>query len=105
MADLSSRACDSTLTPADVAGGTFTLADVGSVGGTGFTPIIEGPQVAILGIARPQSRLIERLGTVITRQMLPLALSYDHRVIDGTAAARFLAWLGGVVADLRRAAL
>ena len=102
---LAVRARDNRLEPADLAGGTFTINCLGDAGGTGFTPIPHAPAVAILGVTRSQSRLVERDGQVVTRRMLPLSLSYDHRVIDGTAAARFTACLAAMLADLRRASL
>jgi pyruvate dehydrogenase E2 component (dihydrolipoamide acetyltransferase) len=86
-------------------GGSFTVASLADAGGTGFTPILHAPAVAILGVTRPQPRLVERGGQVVTRLMLPLSLSYDHRLIDSTTAARFVACLAAVLGDLRRASL
>ena len=102
---LTARARDNRLDPADMQGGSFTVASLADAGGTGFTPILHAPAVAILGVTRPQPRLVERGGQVVTRLMLPLSLSYDHRLIDSTTAARFVACLAAVLGDLRRASL
>ena len=72
-----------------MAGGTFTITNLGGIGGTGFTPIVNWPEVAILGLSRSRPEPVVRGGQVVPRLMLPLSLSYDHRVIDGAAAARF----------------
>jgi pyruvate dehydrogenase E2 component (dihydrolipoamide acetyltransferase) len=74
---------------ADMQGGTFTITNLGGIGGTGFTPIVNWPEVAILGMSRSRLEPVVRDGQVVPRLMLPLSLSYDHRVIDGAAAARF----------------
>jgi pyruvate dehydrogenase E2 component (dihydrolipoamide acetyltransferase) len=74
---------------ADMTGGTFTISNLGGIGGTGFSPIVNWPQVAILGMSRSTLRPVVRDRQVMPRLMLPLSLSYDHRVIDGAAAARF----------------
>ena len=74
---------------ADMTGGTFTITNLGGIGGTGFTPIVNWPEVAILGMSRSRWQPVVRSGQVVTRLLLPLSLSYDHRVIDGAAAARF----------------
>jgi pyruvate dehydrogenase E2 component (dihydrolipoamide acetyltransferase) len=79
---------------ADMTGGTFTISNLGGIGGTGFSPIVNWPQVAILGMSRSTLRPVVRDGQVVPRLMLPLSLSYDHRVIDGAAAARFTRRLG-----------
>ena len=70
-------------------GGTFTITNLGGIGGTGFTPIVNWPEVAILGLSRSRLEPVVRDGEIVPRLMLPLSLSYDHRVIDGAAAARF----------------
>jgi pyruvate dehydrogenase E2 component (dihydrolipoamide acetyltransferase) len=105
LATLTARARDNRLEPADLAGATFTVASLGDGGGTGFTPIIPGPAVAILGITRSHPRLVERKGHVATRLMLPLSLSYHHGVIDSTAAACFTACVASLLGDLRRVSL
>jgi pyruvate dehydrogenase E2 component (dihydrolipoamide acetyltransferase) len=105
LGDLSVRARDKRLEPADIQGGSFTLSSLGAIGGTGFTPIINSPEVATLGVTRSKPGLVEKDGQVVTRIMLPLSLSYDPRVIDGVGAARFTDCLATVLGDLRRATL
>jgi pyruvate dehydrogenase E2 component (dihydrolipoamide acetyltransferase) len=83
-------------------GGTFTISSLGGIGGTSFTPIINAPEVAILGATRSATRPVWNGSEFVPRLMLPLSLSYDHRVIDGAAAARFVTHLAGVLSDLRR---
>jgi pyruvate dehydrogenase E2 component (dihydrolipoamide acetyltransferase) len=89
LAAVASRARDGKLEPAEMKGGTFTITNLGGIGGTGFSPIVNWPEVAILGLSRSCSEPAFRDGQVVPRLMLPLSLSYDHRVIDGAAAARF----------------
>ena len=86
-------------------GGTFTISSLGGIGGTAFTPIVNAPEVAILGVSRSAMRPVWDGTQFVPRLMLPLSLSYDHRVIDGAAAARFTAYLAGVLTDLRRVLL
>jgi pyruvate dehydrogenase E2 component (dihydrolipoamide acetyltransferase) len=107
LAELSSKARDRKLGPAEMAGGTFTISSLGGIGGTSFTPIINAPEVAILGVTRSAIKPAwdEAKGEFVPRLMVPLSLSYDHRVIDGASAARFMAHLVKVVSDLRRALL
>jgi pyruvate dehydrogenase E2 component (dihydrolipoyllysine-residue acetyltransferase) len=88
-----------------MAGGTFTISSLGGIGGTSFTPIINAPEVAILGATRAVMRPVWDGGQFVPRLMLPLSLSYDHRVIDGANAARFVVHLRDVLSDLRRALL
>jgi pyruvate dehydrogenase E2 component (dihydrolipoamide acetyltransferase) len=83
-------------------GGTFTISSLGGIGGTAFTPIINAPEVAILGVSRAAMRPQWDGSAFKPRLMLPLSLSYDHRVIDGAAGARFTAFLATVLADQRR---
>ncbi len=90
---------------ADIQGGCFTVSSLGGIGGTAFTPIINAPEVAILGLSRLAHKPVWRDGAFVPRLMLPLSLAYDHRVIDGALAARFVAYLGGVLSDMRRALL
>jgi pyruvate dehydrogenase E2 component (dihydrolipoamide acetyltransferase) len=104
-AELARKARDGKLSPADMQGGTFTISSLGGIGGTYFTPIINAPEVAILGVCRAATRAVWNDGAFVPRLMLPLSLSYDHRVIDGAAAARFTAYLGVALADLRRTLL
>jgi pyruvate dehydrogenase E2 component (dihydrolipoamide acetyltransferase) len=82
-------------------GGTFTISSLGGIGGTAFTPIINAPEVAILGVSRSGMKPVFRDGTFVPRLILPLSLSYDHRVIDGAAAARFTTFLAQTLADAR----
>jgi len=105
MAELSAKAREGKLGPADMQGGSFSISSLGGIGGTYFTPIINAPEVAILGVSRAQTRPVWNGVVFEPRLMLPLSLSYDHRVVDGAAAARFTAYLGGLLADLRRATL
>ena len=105
LTELSGRARDGKLSPADISGATFTISSLGGIGGTSFTPIINAPEVAILGATRSQVKPIWNGSEFVPRLMVPLSLSYDHRVIDGAAAARFMVYLIGVLSDLRRALL
>ena len=102
MGDLAKKARDGKLGPADMTGGCFSISSLGGIGGTAFTPIINAPEVAILGVSKTQTKPVWDGKAFVPKQMLPLSLSYDHRVIDGAAAARFTAYLGQVMADFRR---
>jgi pyruvate dehydrogenase E2 component (dihydrolipoamide acetyltransferase) len=104
-AELAAKARDGKLGPAEMSGGTFTISSLGGIGGTAFTPIINAPEVAILGVSRTATRPVWDGSAFVPRLMLPLSLSYDHRVIDGAAAARFTVALGSLLADLRRTLL
>lgn len=104
-ASLAAKARDGKLGPADMQGGCFTISSLGGIGGTKFTPIVNAPEVAILGVSRADMRPVWDGKAFQPRLVLPLSLSYDHRVIDGAAAARFAAHLAKVLADLRRALL
>ncbi|MCC6714557.1 MAG: 2-oxo acid dehydrogenase subunit E2 [Gammaproteobacteria bacterium] len=99
---VSEKARAGKIAPADLQGGCFTISSLGGVGGTAFTPIVNAPEVAILGVARAAMRPVYRGGEFVPRLMLPFALSYDHRVIDGVAGARFTQFLGTVLADIRQ---
>jgi len=105
LGELSSRARDGRLTAADLQGGTFTISSLGGIGGTAFTPIVNAPEVAILGVVRSKMAPVWNGEEFVPRLMLPLCLSYDHRVIDGALAARFTAHLGHLVEDVRRLVL
>ncbi len=105
LAELSARARDGKLGPADMSGSTFTISSLGGIGGTSFTPIVNAPEVAILGVTRATTKPVWNGEQFVPRLMLPLSLSYDHRAIDGAAAARFVAYLARVLGDLRRALL
>jgi pyruvate dehydrogenase E2 component (dihydrolipoamide acetyltransferase) len=86
-------------------GGCFSISSLGGIGGTNFTPIINAPEVAILGLSRGATKPVWDGKQFVPRLILPLSLSYDHRVIDGAAAARFNAYLGAILADFRRVIL
>ncbi len=105
LADVSQRARNKKLRGADLEGGCFTISSLGGIGGTAFTPIINAPEVAILGLSKSQMKPVYQNGTFVPRLMLPLSLSYDHRVIDGAQGARFIVHLGNALADLRRVLL
>jgi pyruvate dehydrogenase E2 component (dihydrolipoamide acetyltransferase) len=105
MADLSKKARDGKMGPADMTGGCFSISSLGGIGGTAFTPIINAPEVAILGVSKSQTKPVWDGKAFQPRLMLPLSLSYDHRVIDGAQAARFTAYLTQVLADMRRVLL
>jgi len=93
ITDLATRTRDKRVTPDELDGGNFTISNLGGIGGTAFTPIVYAPQVAILGVARTQKELRLTDGVPQERLMLPLALSYDHRVIDGAEGAHFVRWI------------
>ena len=99
------RARDGKLSPTDMRGGCFTISSLGGIGGTQFTPIVNAPEVAILGVARSRMQPVYQDGEFVPRLMLPLALSYDHRVIDGAQGARFTSYLSKVISDIRRVLL
>jgi pyruvate dehydrogenase E2 component (dihydrolipoamide acetyltransferase) len=105
LTELSGKARAGKLAPGDISGGTFTISSLGGIGGTSFTPIINAPEVAVLGVTRSVMKPVWNGSEFGPRLMLPLSLSYDHRVIDGAAAARFVVHLAGVIGDLRRALL
>lgn len=105
MAELAKKARDGKLGPADMSGATFTISSLGGIGGRYFTPIINAPEVAILGVCKSQMEPVWDGKAFQPRLMLPLSLTWDHRVIDGAAAARFNAYLGQILADFRRVLL
>ncbi|MFM0119944.1 MULTISPECIES: dihydrolipoyllysine-residue acetyltransferase [unclassified Paraburkholderia] len=105
MAELSKAARDGKLKPDQMQGGCFSISSLGGIGGTNFTPIINAPEVAILGLSRGAMKPVWDGKQFVPRLILPLSLSYDHRVIDGAAAARFNAYLGALLADFRRVIL
>ena len=104
-AALAAKAREGKLSPADMQGGTFSISSLGGFGGTTFTPIINAPEVAILGVCRAAMKPVWNGGSFDPRLIIPLSLSYDHRVIDGASAARFNAFLASLLADFRRALL
>jgi pyruvate dehydrogenase E2 component (dihydrolipoamide acetyltransferase) len=99
LADLSDKARKGKLSGAEMQGGCFTISSLGGIGGTAFTPIINPPEVAILGVSRTQMKPVWQKDQFVPRQMLPLSLSYDHRVIDGAMGARFAVYLSAALAD------
>jgi pyruvate dehydrogenase E2 component (dihydrolipoamide acetyltransferase) len=105
LTELSGKARAGKLGPAEMSGATFTISSLGGIGGTSFTPIVNAPEVAILGVVRSAMKPVWDGQAFVPRLMLPLSLSYDHRVIDGAAAARFVTHLSGVLTDLRRVLL
>jgi len=101
LAELSEKARAGKLTAAEMQGGSFTVSSLGGIGGTAFTPIINAPEVAILGVSRSSQKPVFVQGTFVPRLMLPLSLSYDHRVIDGAEAARFVVFLSTSLSDVK----
>src|SRR4051794_13109057 len=102
---LAAKAREGKLSPADMQGGSISISSLGGIGGTAFTPIINAPEVAILGVSKGAQKPVWDGKQFVPRLMLPLSLSYDHRVIDGALAARFTAFLSTLLADMRRAML
>src|SRR3954465_4870094 len=102
---LAAKAREGKLSPADMQGGSISISSLGGIGGTAFTPIINAPEVAILGVSKGAQKPVWDGKQFVARLMLPLSLSYDHRVIDGALAARFTAFLSTLLADMRRAML
>jgi pyruvate dehydrogenase E2 component (dihydrolipoamide acetyltransferase) len=105
MGELSAQAREGKLKPADMQGATFTISSLGGIGGTSFTPIINAPEVAILGLSKSEIKPVWDGKAFAPRLMLPMSLSYDHRVIDGALGARFSVYLGEVLADMRKTLL
>jgi pyruvate dehydrogenase E2 component (dihydrolipoamide acetyltransferase) len=105
LGEISAKARDLKITAAEMQGGCFSISSLGGIGGTAFTPIINAPELAILGVSKATIKPMHQDDTFVARLMLPLSLSYDHRVIDGAAAARFIVFLSQVLADTRRLAL
>jgi len=101
LQELSAKARSGRLSAADMQGGCFTISSLGGIGGTAFTPIINAPEVAILGVSRARKTPVWTHGHFVARTMLPLSLSYDHRVIDGANAVRFTTALGEALARPR----
>ena len=105
MGELAKKAREGKLSPAEMSGATFTISSLGGIGGRYFTPIINAPEVAILGVCKSQMEPVWDGKAFVPRLMLPLSLTWDHRVIDGAAAARFNAYLGQILGDFRRVLL
>ena len=102
LGELSKKAREKKLGPADMSGGCFSISSLGGIGGTSFTPIVNAPEVAILGVSKAQMKPVWNGKEFAPRLMLPLSLSYDHRVIDGALAARFASFLASQLGDIRR---
>ncbi len=102
LVETSQRARDKKLSPGDMQGGCITISSLGGIGGTAFTPIVNAPEVAILGVSRSAIKPVYQGGEFVPRLLLPLSLSYDHRVIDGADGARFTSYLSKVLSDTRR---
>ncbi len=102
LTETSKRARDKKLSPGDMQGGCITISSLGGIGGTAFTPIVNAPEVAILGVSRSAIKPVYQDGEFVPRLQLPLSLSYDHRVIDGADGARFTSYLSKVLSDTRR---
>ena len=105
LGEISAKARALKITAADMQGGCFSISSLGGIGGTAFTPIINAPEVAILGVSKASMKPVYKDGEFVPRLMLPLSLSYDHRVIDGASAARFTHYLAQVLSDIRRLTL
>ena len=101
LAEISAQARDKKLKPDQLRGASFTITSLGGIGGSFFTPIINVPEVAILGVSRAVTRPVWKEGEFVPRLTLPLSLSYDHRVIDGAMAVRFTTDLAALLADIR----
>ena len=102
LGDLSARARDKKVSPAEMQGGCFSISSLGGIGGSYFTPIINSPEVAVLGVSRAVIKPVWNGKEFMPRLLMPLSLSYDHRVIDGAQGARFITYLSQVLADVRR---
>ena len=102
---LAGKAREGKLGPAEMSGGCFSISSLGGIGGTAFTPIVNAPEVAILGVSKSATKPVWDGKAFQPRLILPLSLSYDHRVIDGASAARFTAFVAQVLGDMRRSLL
>ena len=105
MAELAKKAREGKLSPAEMTGASFTISSLGGIGGRYFTPIINAPEVAILGVCKSRTEPVWDGKAFQPRLMLPLSLTWDHRVIDGAAAARFNVYLAQILGDMRRVLL
>jgi pyruvate dehydrogenase E2 component (dihydrolipoamide acetyltransferase) len=105
LAEISGRAREGKLGPVEMQGGTFSISSLGGIGGTHFTPIINAPEVAILGVSKSSMKPVWKDGQFVPRLMMPLSLSYDHRAVDGAQGARFITNLTAVLSDIRRVIL
>ncbi|MCV6636963.1 dihydrolipoyllysine-residue acetyltransferase [Candidatus Albibeggiatoa sp. nov. NOAA] len=102
LGEISKKARDGKLSPSEMQGGTFTISSLGGIGGTQFTPIVNAPEVAILGVSRSSIQPVYEDGEFVPRLIMPFSVSYDHRVIDGAAGARFTQYLSFILSDVRR---
>jgi pyruvate dehydrogenase E2 component (dihydrolipoamide acetyltransferase) len=105
LAEISAKARDGKLGPAEMQGGTFSISSLGGIGGTHFTPIINAPEIAILGVSKASMKPVWKDGQFVPRLMMPLSLSYDHRAVDGAQGARFITNLTAILSDIRRVLL
>lgn len=105
MGELSAQARDGKLKPADMQGATFTISSLGGIGGTFFTPIINAPEVAILGLSKASMKPVWDGKQFAPRLIMGMSLSYDHRVVDGASGARFSVYLSEILADMRKTLL
>ena len=105
LAEISARARDGKLGPAEMQGGTFSISSLGGIGGTHFTPIINAPEIAILGVSKSSMKPVWKDAQFVPRLMMPLSLSYDHRAVDGAQGARFITNLTAILSDIRRVLL
>ena len=103
--ELAGKARDGKLALGDMQGGTFTISSIGGIGGTAFTQIVNAPEVAILGAVRASMKPVWNGNEFVPRLMLPISVSYDHRVVDGAGAARFLAYIAALLGDFKRVSL
>ena len=103
--ELAAKAREGKLGPAEMQGGSFSISSLGGIGGTAFTPIVNAPEVAILGVSKAAMKPVWDGKAFVPRLMMPLSLSYDHRVVDGALGARFTAYLAQVLGDMRRSML
>ncbi len=105
MGELSAKAREGKLSPAEMSGGCFTISSLGGIGGIFFTPIINAPEVAILGVSKSSMKPVWNGKEFVPRLILPMSLSYDHRVVDGASGARFSTYLAGLMSDIRKLVL
>jgi pyruvate dehydrogenase E2 component (dihydrolipoamide acetyltransferase) len=105
LAETSAKARDGKLGPADMQGGTFSISSLGGIGGSHFTPIINAPEIAILGVSKSAMKPVWKDGQFVPRLIVPLSLSYDHRAVDGAQGARFITNLTTILSDIRRVLL
>ena len=101
LGEISTKAREKGLSPKEMSGNCFTISSLGGIGGTGFTPIVNGSDVAILGVSKAKMQPVYQEGTFVPRLIMPFSLSYDHRVIDGAEAARFTQFLAQALSDIR----